>query len=217
MREEPANTFKEEEVTDYEKRRYRGIDQKLVDRREQNILRKIFKRDGEASGIVLDVPCGFGRFSASIQKRSNILISSDLSFHMVRRALQRNHRTERLFGVVADAKKGLPFKNRALSGIVSMRFFHHIHEHSERLAVLREFARISSDWIVLSYYRKNFLHELQRKGRRKLKKARRRISIISREEFKKELSGAGLEPLKSYPIFRGLHAQHILVLRSKRD
>lgn len=210
--------FTPEGVRDYERRRYRGLDQRLVQARESRIVRKFFKTMGRrandpgtsaAGRLVLDLPCGYGRFSPLLLRLGLRLVNSDLSFEMVRRADEKSLRP----GVAADAKNGLPFRAGAFGAILSMRFFHHIHDPVERQGVLVEFARISSEWAVVSYYRSNALHQAQRAVRRLRKKSPRRIRMIEGGTFRAEAAGAGFEVIRDIPLFRGLHAARIALLK----
>lgn len=205
--------FKKHEVEEYEQKRYRGIDQRLVHRRERRILGKILQNIGNGSFLVLDVPCGYGRFSNLLLDKGFSLVSSDLSIHMVKRTREKSGDPRFLLGVVADAKQGLPFKRGIFSLLLSMRFFHHIHEKEEREFILKEFSRITSEWGILSYYQKNLLHFLQRKFRKRIKKSKTRIKMISGEEFVREVEEAGLRVVKIFPLFWCIHAHHIALLK----
>jgi SAM-dependent methyltransferase len=205
--------FKKHEVDRYERRRYRGIDQKLVHGREMRILRRILYKIGPSSLPVLDIPSGYGRFSKLLQEKGFFLISSDLSLPMVKRAIEKHGDAGGILGVVVDAKKGLPFKQDVFFLLLSMRFFHHVHEKDEREVILKKFFRVTSDWVILSYYQKNFLHILQRKLRRRVMRKKTRIKMVSCREFHEEIRSAGLRVVKVYPVFRGMHAHHIALLR----
>lgn len=207
--------FEKHEVEEYERKRYRGIDQRLVHGREKRLLRKMLHKIGGGPLLVLDVPCGYGRFSNVFLDKDFSLVSSDLSFHMVKRSREKSGQPRSFFhsGVVADAKQGLPFKKGAFSLLLSMRFFHHIHEKEERESIFKEFSRATSSWVILSYYQKNLLHILQRKLRRRIKKSKTRIKMIRRKEFYKEVEGAGLRVVKISPLLRGIHAYHLALLR----
>lgn len=205
--------FQKHEVEDYERKRYRGLDQRVVDAREKKILRKILDKIGNDSAMVLDLPSGYGRFSKVLLERRFTLISSDLSFHMVKRAREKSKRRGLHSGVVADAKKGLPFKNHAFTILLSMRLFHHVQRREEREFILNEFSGVSAKWVILSYYQKTLFHFLQRKLRRKVKKTKTRISMISGKEFKEEVRRAGLRVVKIFPLFRVIHAHHIALLQ----
>ncbi|UCC41886.1 MAG: methyltransferase domain-containing protein [Candidatus Aminicenantes bacterium] len=205
--------FQEHEVEEYERKRYRGLDQRLVHRRETKILKKILQKVGSTSLRALDVPCGYGRFSDLILDKDFSLVSSDISFSMVKRAREKSSHPDRPLAVIADVKKGLPFKQGVFGLLFSIRFFHHVHEKQERELILEEFSRITSQWTVLSFYRMNFLHFLQRKLRRKVKKSKTRIKMISGKDFENEVERAGYEIVKIYPLFRGIHSHHIALLR----
>lgn len=204
--------FKEHEVEDYERRRYRGLDQRIVDLREKKILKRILKRIDKRSIEVLDIPSGYGRFSNLLLKQGFTLVSCDLSFYMVKRAVESAKGEGLQWGVVADAQKGLPFRRNSFSLILSMRFFHHLHTRQEREFILKQFADLSSRWLILSYYKRTFFHLLQRRLRRKIKKSRTRIRMISSHELREEAAQAGWRVVRSFSLCRGLHAQHIAFL-----
>jgi len=155
--------FRKDEVEDYERRRYRGLDQRVVHNREMRILERIFRGvKGGGPLSVLDAPCGFGRFTKFLLERSAFLAATDLSPAMVERTASRESGAVRPRGVVADLKRGLPFEPGSFSLVFSMRFFHHLHESGDRRAVLAEFGRVSRRWAVVSFYRLNPLHRFQR-------------------------------------------------------
>jgi len=209
--------FTERGVEDYERRRYRGIDQRIVHTREARMIRAYFKviRAAEGGGRTgapaLDLPCGYGRFTELLRSAGWAVINSDLSLEMVRRANDKSG----FAGAVADAKRGLPFPPGLFGLIFSVRFFHHVHDPSDRAAVLREFFRVSAGWVVVSFYRVNGFHKLQRRIRRLFNKSRTNIKMIEAGQFEVEARAAGFETVKVKPLFRGLHAYHLALLRKK--
>jgi SAM-dependent methyltransferase len=212
--------FEKHEVADYEKRRYRGLDQRLVHGREVSILKKFLKQagggspNGQASSpLILDAPCGYGRFAGLILGQGFRLISSDLSFHMVKRAVERTGSPPAAAGIVSNLTRGIPLKGCAVTAVFSMRFFHHLHDREDRRTALREFGRIAAGFVILSYYQTNALHILQRTLRRAVKPNKRRISMIARREFVEDARAAGMEVVRIAPLFRGIHGQHIALLK----
>jgi hypothetical protein len=119
----------------------------------------------------------------------------------------------RSWGVVADAKKGLPFKVETFPILLCMRFWHHVHDPAERKTILDYFSDVTSGWMILSFYRVNALHRLQRRFRRRLKKSPTRIKMITKAEFDNEIREAGFECLEVVPLFPGIHAQHVALLK----
>jgi SAM-dependent methyltransferase len=211
--------FQKQEVADYERRRYRGIDQRIVHRREVSILKRLLRHAEEMSpassrgGYALDAPCGYGRFSALLRERDFRPVNCDLSLAMVESALQKGYGYTIPMGIVANMTGGLPFQASAFPLILSVRFFHHLHASEDRRSVLREFARTSAGWLIVSFYQANVLHRVQRRLRRMFKRSKTRIKMITRREFKQEIGEAGFEVSCVVPLFRGIHAHHIALLK----
>jgi SAM-dependent methyltransferase len=210
--------FREDEVADYERRRYRGIDQRIVHRREVRILRRMLRIvETEAPAgfraLALDAPCGYGRFTGLLLEAGYRPVSCDLSLAMVRRALTKDSDSHNPMGIVANVTQGLPVRDGAFPLVFSLRFFHHLHRREERQAALAEFARAGSGWLVLSFYRANVLHQAQRAFRRRVKRSQTRIKMISGREFEEQAAAAGFRLVRVFPLFRGIHAHHIALLK----
>ena len=209
--------FTERGVEDYERRRYRGIDQRIVHAREARLIKKylgiICAVDGgkRLGAPALDLPCGYGRFTLLLRSGGWTVFNCDLSLEMVRRAQVRSGAA----GAVSNAIRGLPFPSGVFDLVFSVRFFHHVHDPADRAAVLREFCRVSEAWAIVSFYRANGFHRLQRRIRRLFQKSRTNIKMIEPGKFEKEAQAAGFEVVKVRPLFRGLHAYHLALLRKK--
>ena len=209
------SAFTERGVEDYERRRYRGLDQRIVHAREVRLIKKYLRMIREAAGSALprgpalDLPCGYGRFSGLLMSDGWPLVNSDLSLEMVRRTMGRSGAA----GAVSNAKKGLPFASRAFGLIFSVRFFHHVHDPADRAAILREFRRVSEGWAIVSFYRANAFHRIQRRLRRLFHKSRTNIKMIEPGTFEGEARAAGFEVVRVKPLFRGLHAYHLALLK----
>ncbi len=226
-------TFRRDEVRDYERRRYSGLDQRLVDRRERSIVRTLLAAalkqarergpNGEVQSLpplVLDIPCGYGRLSVLALEQGVRLVAGDISYNMVERALQNlgglGSAQHKVAGIVADLTKGLPFRGGAFDAALVMRLFHHLQRSEDRRDVLAELARVARGPVVLSFYRTNRLHVLQRKLRKILRGKSYEIQMIAGRVFRDEVEAAGLRVVRAVPLFRGLHAQHIALLEARR-
>jgi SAM-dependent methyltransferase len=209
--------FTKDGVRRYEKRRYRGLDQKIVHAREIRLLDRALREiaragNSAADTAVLDVPCGYGRFTEFFLRRGLRVTNSDLSLEMVRRAGEPG-----VAGAVADAAAGLPFRDGAFAAVFSIRLFHHLREPEVRGAVLRELRRVSSGWAVVTFYRVCGIHVWQRRVRRLFGKSRTNIKILEKGVFEAEARAAGFEAAAVWPLFRGLHAYHLALLRKRPD
>lgn len=209
--------FTKDGVRRYEKRRYRGLDQKIVHAREIRLLDRALREIARAAAgapvrDVLDVPCGYGRFTEFFRSRGLRVTNSDLSLEMVRRAGEPG-----VSGAVADASAGLPFRDGSFGAVFSIRLFHHLREPEARGAVLRELRRVSSGWAAVTFYRVCGIHVWQRRVRRLLGKSRTNIKILEKGVFEAEARAAGFETAAVWPLFRGLHAYHLALLRKLPD
>jgi SAM-dependent methyltransferase len=208
--------FKKEEVEKYERKRYRGLDQKIIDWREKKIVKKILDILPEKNLLITDIPCGYGRFSEIFKKRGFRLINSDLSFSMVSRARERNSSSKNFY-IVSDLKKGIPLKSGEVDCVFCFRFFHHLHSSIERERILSEFSRISRKWVIISFYQTNKLHSFQRKIRKRLTKSKTKIKMISLDDFRHEAEKSKLKIVKIFPVLKGIHSQHIALLEKTNE
>lgn len=213
--------FQPHEVADYERKRYRGLDQRLVNWRETRILKRLIRtvagsQPSAAEPVrALDAPCGYGRFAGLLGEAGFTVFAADLSLAMVRRARAHGVFPTGLIGIVSNLTQGLPFKPGVFPLVFSMRFFHHLHESSLRRQALSEFARVSREWLIVSYYQANPLHLAQRALRRRVLRKKTRIKMISGREFREEVKSAGFEVARVAALCRGIHAQHIALLRKR--
>lgn len=206
--------FTKDGVKKYAKTRYRKADQRYVHRREEAILRSYMKRAAGDPGLILDIPCGYGRFSPLLHEFGSGVIGSDQSLSMVRHMLtQHPCAPHKLWGVVGDAVRGMPFMAEAFTGVVSIRLFQHLRKRCEREAALKEFARLSQRFVILSYYRRNALHMAQRRLRRWIKPTQTTIHMVAHSEFLEDIHKAGLERISEKAVLKGLHAHHFALLR----
>ncbi|MCP2519378.1 class I SAM-dependent methyltransferase [Candidatus Aminicenantes bacterium AC-335-A11] len=202
--------FGREEVEKYERKRYKGLDQKIVNWREKSIVQKILKNISEENFSILDIPCGYGRFINILENNGNKIFASDLSFSMVEKAREKNYKN---FYFVSNLKLGIPIKSNTIDCVFCFRFFHHLHYREERVKVLKELERISKKWIIISCYIENKIHSIQRKIRKKLMKKKTKIKIISLEDLESEVNYAKLKIIKIFPVLKGIHSQHIILLK----
>jgi SAM-dependent methyltransferase len=199
------------DVLGYEKRRYRSLDQWLVDIREQSIVREILpclQPPTSHLQAILDLPCGYGRFSSILAQEGRFVISADLSPGMVVRA------RERLGGkggyAVMDIRQ-LPLKNGSVDATFTMRLFHHGFAREQMGSLLPELARVTRRFVILSYYRPTFFHTLLRK----IRGFKSRISMMSEAEFRQHVEKASLIIREQHRLVPFLHAQVIAVLEKK--
>jgi len=208
-------------VCDYEKKRYRGWIQRRISKWEMRIVERILKRIGIGGARILDIPCGYGRFSDIIQKCGATFIAGDISRDMVIRAAamsfpRRLEPSESAGYLVADASQ-IPLADKSVDGAISIRLFQHLFDSTLRVRSLREFGRVSRRFVILTFYERGGLHSLQRLIKRKTKYTRKHIEFLSHFQFRSEAEAAGLNLLGVFPLRHLFHAQCFALLMPRKS
>jgi len=201
------------DVENYRTTRYKGIDQQIVNKRETKILEKIFVSLSDKSISILDVPCGYGRFSGLLLRRSINLTSADISLPMVMAARKYSAPGSSNHHFVVGDIRNLPLKDNTFDYVITIRLLQHMLNSSIRHQVLRELHRVAKKMVVLSFYRYNFLHSIERWIRCQVKNVDKRISMLSLDDFSKELDSTGFIVLRLFPVLRYFHAHTIALLQ----
>jgi len=154
-------------------------------RAEFRALRRLLPPLREGA-VVLDVPCGNGRlapFAAELGPAR--LLGIDGAAAMARAG------ADRYDGVAAGDASRLPLPSGSVDLVLSVRLLHHFPERGDRLRILREFARVGRDLVVVSFYRLGTVEGL----RRRLKRSAR--IGLGLGAVREELRAAGIQPLRS--------------------
>lgn len=193
-----------DDVDEYERTRYRKLDQRLVDRLERRALARLVDRAARAGDDVLDMPSGYGRAAGILAGGGRRVVAADRSAEMLRAARRREGGPGGHVG--ADAR-ALPFRDAAFDGAVCLRLVQHLPDAAARAAVFGELARVAGRWAVVSAYRTGVLHHLQRRllGREPM--------CVPLGRLRRELREAGFRVdrvSRPIPLF---HAQTLLLVR----
>jgi len=193
-----------EKVRDYEKRRYRGVDQKIIHKREHGIIKQFINVRAKPGDTVLDLPVGYGRFIPELLRNELNVKGVDAKEDMLRRVKER-------FGDLVDLHKGLadniPFKDRQFDGFISIRLFQHIHNREERCRIFAETRRVTSRWGVITLYTPSLFHSVFRRFRKG-----KRLTVIPFDQAHEELAEAGWRIVSWKPLSPAGHCQTILLL-----
>src|SRR5437016_5346239 len=77
---------------DYQRQRYRSLDQAWVNWREQRLLARMLTQCQVTNGTVLDVPCGYSRFAPLYTRLGITAIGADVRYDMARLAAANHQR-----------------------------------------------------------------------------------------------------------------------------
>jgi ubiquinone/menaquinone biosynthesis C-methylase UbiE len=161
---------------------------------------------------VLDLPCGTGRFWPLLARKENrTILAADNSEAML--SVAREVNPPELLARVKTfpcSAFDIPMGNASVDHIFCMRLLHHITRSEDRLAMLKEFHRVTRDTVAVSLWVDGNYKALRRQkleARRTHKTYQNRI-VLERALVEHEFSDAGfviadhIDFLKFYAMWR---------------
>ncbi|MBN1344164.1 MAG: class I SAM-dependent methyltransferase [Phycisphaerae bacterium] len=193
----------------------KGMGRRLSTWRERRVVAAALRALGPVT-TVLDIPSGTGRFLPVLAQFRMHVIASDLSTEM----LQAGHIHYDRFvhpprPVVASAFQ-IPMADESVDAALCSRLVHHFALPEQRIAVMRELARICRVGAVVTFFDAASL-----KHRRRLRRRMRRGKVgnrhaVTRREFADEAEEAGLSCVSMHALLR-FHSELTAAALVKRD
>ncbi|ETK23938.1 Ubiquinone/menaquinone biosynthesis C-methylase UbiE [Pseudomonas grimontii] len=215
-----SEKYDEDHAKQYFLKHQDGVSRKLSHYRDEQMARDALQKAGDP-GLVLDLPCGAGRFWPLLAEKPNrIIISADNSPDMIKTAI--DHQSPNVVSRVKPLHTSafdIDLPDNAVDCIFSMRLIHHIGEPAHRLTMLREFHRVTRETVILSMWVdgnfkswRRHRHEERRKAQGKQGDYQNRF-VIPRAVAEAEFEQAGFE-IESKSDFIPLYAMwRVYVLR----
>jgi len=172
--------------------------------RDEQMVRNALKVAGEP-GLVLDVACGAGRFWPVLAEHANrVILAADPSPDMLEHALTHHG------GALLKRIRTFPssaftigLSANAVDCIFCLQLFRHVSTREHRLALLREFHRVSRDTVIVSVHLE---------GRLKIGPSSHR-SLAGKADILAEFSQAGFAVLWHQDFLPGFALTRVYVLR----
>lgn len=194
---------------EYDLIRYRGVFRgRMKQALHEATLRRAL-RDVPKGGIVLDIPCGTGRFTNFLLDEGYKVIGSDISPEMIGEARRKVTGTpDNLLGFHAGDAERLPYVDGAVDCTLTVRFLHLVPREL-RPRIFAELRRISRGHVVLcvnvdKYALKHVVKRIRGKGS---------PLWMSQRELRRELEAAGLRVERIHSKFRFLSTLWVVVCR----
>ncbi|MBU1329498.1 MAG: class I SAM-dependent methyltransferase [Gammaproteobacteria bacterium] len=130
-----------------------GLARRLSHWRDVQVARQALKQVDEPN-LVLDLPCGAGRFWPLLSEQPNrVILAADNSADMLAtaRAAQPKAVVARV-NTFKTSAFAIDLGDKAVDCIFCIRLLHHIESAEHRLAILREFHRVSRDSLIVSLW-----------------------------------------------------------------
>lgn len=130
-----------------------GLSRRLSHSRDVRMARKALHLAGDPLKV-LDLPCGAGRFwPMLLENPERKVIGADNSADMV--AVARAATPETLLKRIETMQTSafaIDLPDQSVDSIFCMRLLHHIEQPEHRLAMLREFKRVTRDTVIVSLW-----------------------------------------------------------------
>ena len=168
-----SKKYDRQHAIQYLQKHQNGLWRKLSHQRDEQLARKALSLAGDP-GLVLDLPCGAGRFWPLLAEKPNrTIIGADYSSGMLEIACNAQplpvvNRVQPLQTSAFD----IDLSDNAVDSIFCMRLLHHIGQPSDRMALLQELHRVTRDSVIISLWVDGNFKSWKRKRleqRRKLK------------------------------------------------
>ncbi|HKS12876.1 MAG TPA: class I SAM-dependent methyltransferase [Pseudomonas sp.] len=148
-----SDKYDKQHAKEYLLKHQDGLARRLSHQRDEQMARRALALAGEP-GLVLDLPCGAGRFWPLLaEKQNRVIIGADNSAAMLETACasQPPHVVERVKPLQTSAF-AIDLPDNAVDSIFCMRLFHHIGDAAHRKTILSEFHRVSRDSVIVSLW-----------------------------------------------------------------
>ncbi len=131
-----------------------GFWRRLSTWREVGMARKALVLAGRPQSV-LDLPCGTGRFWAMLaEDKGRTIYAADNSQSMIDAGMELRPKavTQRISKTFQLSAFDTHLPDNFVECVFSIRLMHHIEKSEDRIKMLQEFARISSDTVIVSLW-----------------------------------------------------------------
>ena len=130
--------------------------------REIKLVQYTFSRIKDAETL-LDAPCGAGRMSFLAEKAGFKTTGIDLGDAILDCAKSEKLRLNSKVNFLKEDLENLSFSDNAFEASLCFRFFHHLPSEKAKMKVISELTRVSSKYVVISYFSAFSITSIKRK------------------------------------------------------
>jgi SAM-dependent methyltransferase len=180
---------------DYDFHRFSTPERQKRNARKWAALRKALAL-AQGARVILDLPCGTGRFTGALARQGHEVVGSDISMEMLQKAAgitagKDGSQQPGIRGYLQANAEKLPLRDASLDCVVCVRFMMHV-DPATRVRILREFNRVSRRWVIVDYRHKYTFRYVLTHTFGKLGLGRPPLSRVSGRDLRQEFRDAGL-------------------------
>ncbi|PZW68579.1 ubiquinone/menaquinone biosynthesis C-methylase UbiE [Pseudomonas sp. URMO17WK12:I1] len=193
-----------------------GLARRLSHWRDVQVGRNALRLAGEPN-LVLDLPCGAGRFWPLLAEQPNrVILAADNSADMLATALAAQ--PPEVVGRVQTFKTSafdIALGDNAVDCVFCIRLLHHFQSTEHRLAALREFHRVTRDTVIVSLWVDGNYKAWRRNRLEKRRGAGENRFVVRREQIESEFREAGFQILGHRDFLPGYAMWRTYVVRKR--
>lgn len=191
-----------------------GFGGRLSRWREEQLARRALKQAGDPN-LILDLPCGAGRFWPLLAEHPNrVILAADHSADMLAAALasQPAEVAARVKAFQTSAF-AIDLHDNAVDSIFCMRLLRRIADPEQRLAMLREFHRVTRDTLIVALF-VDGNYQAWKCGQG-LPAAQRSRCVVARATVEAEFRQVGFDMVAQQSFLPGYAMGRVYVLRKE--
>lgn len=195
-----------------------GFWRRVSNWREHQLARKALRVAGNPN-TVLDIPCGTGRFWDVLSEQPDrVIYACDYSQSMidVGMASRPGEITEGVRAFKASAFD-IPVDDNFVDCVFCIRLLHHIGRGEDRLKLLRELNRVTSDMVIVSLWVDGNIKSWSRRRLEKSRAARayQNRFVVQKSVIEQEFDQCGFDVVAHLDFARYLAMWRTYVLRKR--
>ncbi|HLA32990.1 MAG TPA: class I SAM-dependent methyltransferase [Pseudomonas sp.] len=199
-----------------------GLARRLSHWRDVQVARHALQLADEPN-LVLDLPCGAGRFWPLLAEQPNrVILAADNSAAMLAtaRAAQPAEVVARI-NCLQTSAFAIDLDANAVDCIFCIRLLHHIESAEHRLAILREFHRVSRDTVIVSLWVDGNYKAWKRRRLEQRRAAQERPTqkqnrfVVAKQVIEHEFKQAGFQIIGHLDFLPGYAMWRTYVLRKE--
>ncbi|OCX15308.1 class I SAM-dependent methyltransferase [Ectopseudomonas hydrolytica] len=217
-----SRKYDREHAQQYLHKHQDGLARRLSHWRDVQVARRALKL-ADQPNLVLDLPCGAGRFWPMLCEQPNrVIFAADNSADMlaIARAAQPREVVDRV-NTFQTSAFAIDLGANAVDCIFCIRLLHHIESAEHRMAILREFHRVSRDTVIVSLWVDGNYKAWKRRRLEARRAAQGRASenqnrfVVARSEIEREFWQAGFRVIDHLDFLPGYAMWRTYVLRKR--
>ena len=186
----------------------KALPSRIIAKREQYCIDNVLHAINPSPVSVLDVPCGTGKLGAVLSALGAKVTAADLSEAMMDQARFAYRPGTRFVPCNAE---NLPFADRSFDTVICLRLMHLLPPATKR-TVLKELARVSSQYVVVSFGVLTPFQRFRLRMRQMIFRGKSVPHPVHPIELRSEIVGAGLRILHHQNILPVLSCECLLTL-----